>query len=81
MIAEEAYKQFQVLQEKDQLSRSQEVRVKEWLDLMEEVRYIGHASCVFLFRFVKLSDIAFCNTDDFLCETWSVMGFSTCKIM
>ncbi|XP_064601119.1 kinesin-like protein KIF27 [Liolophura sinensis] len=38
MIAEEAYKQFIVLQEKDQLSRSQEMRVKEWLDLMEEIR-------------------------------------------
>ncbi|KAL5007225.1 hypothetical protein ScPMuIL_016031 [Solemya velum] len=37
MIAEEAYKQLIQIQEKDMLSRSQNVRLKDWLDLMEEV--------------------------------------------
>ena len=37
MIAEEAYKQLIEIQNKDILSKSQDVRLKDWLDLMEEV--------------------------------------------
>lgn len=37
MIAEEAYRQLIEIQQKDILSKSQDVRLKDWLDLMEEV--------------------------------------------
>ncbi|KAJ8298884.1 hypothetical protein KUTeg_022944 [Tegillarca granosa] len=38
MIAEEAYKQFIMIQQKDILSQSQDGRLKEWLELMEEIK-------------------------------------------
>jgi len=37
IIAEEAYKQLIEIQNKDILSQSQDIRLKDWLDLMEEV--------------------------------------------
>lgn len=37
MIAEEAYRQLTEIQHRDILSKSQDVRLKDWLDLMEEV--------------------------------------------
>eukprot|EP00105_Crassostrea_gigas_P031495 XP_011454205.1 PREDICTED: kinesin-like protein KIF27 isoform X2 [Crassostrea gigas] len=38
MIAEEAYRQLIEIQQKDILSKSQDVRLKDWLDLMEEIK-------------------------------------------
>ncbi|KAL3842329.1 hypothetical protein ACJMK2_020357 [Sinanodonta woodiana] len=38
VIAEEAYKQLIQIQGKDFLSRSQDIRLKDWLDLMEEIK-------------------------------------------
>ncbi|XP_076114005.1 kinesin-like protein KIF27 isoform X2 [Mytilus galloprovincialis] len=38
MIAEEAYKQLIEIQNKDILSQSQDIRLKDWLDLMEEIK-------------------------------------------
>ncbi|KAL4224634.1 Kinesin-like protein kif27 [Mactra antiquata] len=38
MIAEEAYRQFVQIQGKDVLTQSQDGRVKDWLDLMEEIK-------------------------------------------
>ena len=37
LIAEEAYRQLILIQGKDFLSKSQDIRLKDWLDLMEEV--------------------------------------------
>ena len=37
MVAEEAYKHITDIQGKDVLSRSQELRLKDWLELLEEV--------------------------------------------
>lgn len=48
MIAEEAYKQLIEIQNKDILSQSQDIRLKDWLDLMEEVIYRSHLYFVFL---------------------------------
>ena len=42
MIAEEAYRQFVQIQGKDILSRSQDGRLRDWLDLMEEVNYFNY---------------------------------------
>ncbi|XP_048780280.1 kinesin-like protein KIF27 isoform X2 [Ostrea edulis] len=38
MIAEEAYRQLTEIQHRDILSKSQDVRLKDWLDLMEEIK-------------------------------------------
>lgn len=37
MIAEEAYKQLMDISDRDVLSQSQNVRLRDWLELMEEV--------------------------------------------
>lgn len=37
MVAEEAYKQFTDIQDRDILSKSQNFRLKDWLDLMDEL--------------------------------------------
>ncbi|RUS90635.1 hypothetical protein EGW08_001632, partial [Elysia chlorotica] len=38
MVAEEAYKHITDIQGKDMLSRSQELRLKDWLELLEEIK-------------------------------------------
>ncbi|GFS19591.1 kinesin-like protein KIF27 [Elysia marginata] len=38
MVAEEAYKHITDIQGKDVLSRSQELRLKDWLELLEEIK-------------------------------------------
>ncbi|XP_013410614.1 kinesin-like protein KIF27 isoform X2 [Lingula anatina] len=38
MIAEEAYRQLTDIQERDILSRSQQFKLRDWLDLMEEIK-------------------------------------------
>ncbi|XP_061178029.1 kinesin-like protein KIF27 isoform X2 [Saccostrea echinata] len=38
MIAEEAYRQLIEIQQRDILSKSQDFRLKDWLDLMEEIK-------------------------------------------
>ncbi|XP_021353306.1 kinesin-like protein KIF27 [Mizuhopecten yessoensis] len=38
MIADEAYKQLMEIQDRDILSQSQDFRLKDWLDLMEEIK-------------------------------------------
>ncbi|KAK3104146.1 hypothetical protein FSP39_024813, partial [Pinctada imbricata] len=38
MIAEEAYRQLVEIQNRDILSKSQDIRLKDWLDLMEEIK-------------------------------------------
>ncbi|XP_033751505.1 LOW QUALITY PROTEIN: kinesin-like protein KIF27 [Pecten maximus] len=38
MIADEAYKQLLEIQDRDILSQSQDFRLKDWLDLMEEIK-------------------------------------------
>ena len=54
MIAEEAYRQLIEIQQKDILSKSQDVRLKDWLDLMEEVRihynvnFVNKCSCLII---------------------------------
>lgn len=37
MIAEEAYKHILDIQERDIVSKSQNLRLKDWMDLLEEV--------------------------------------------
>ncbi|GFO31121.1 kinesin-like protein kif27, partial [Plakobranchus ocellatus] len=39
MVAEEAYKHITDIQGKDMLSRSQDLRLKDWLELLEEIEY------------------------------------------
>ncbi len=38
MVADEAYKQLMEIKDRDVLSKSQDLRLTDWLDLMEEVR-------------------------------------------
>ncbi|KAK6191693.1 hypothetical protein SNE40_003312 [Patella caerulea] len=38
MIAEEAYKQLMEIQDRDILTKSQDFRLKDWLELMEEIK-------------------------------------------
>ncbi|XP_046330087.2 kinesin-like protein KIF27 isoform X1 [Haliotis rufescens] len=38
MVSEEAYKQLMDIKEREILSKSQDIRLKDWLDLMEEIK-------------------------------------------
>ncbi|XP_046571550.1 kinesin-like protein KIF27 [Haliotis rubra] len=38
MVSEEAYKQLIEIKEREMLSKSQDIRLKDWLDLMEEIK-------------------------------------------
>lgn len=49
MIAEEAYKQLVQIQSSDVLSGSMDARLRDWLDLMEEVNYQQPTNIMIMF--------------------------------
>lgn len=48
MVSEEAYKQLMDIKEREILSKSQDIRLKDWLDLMEEVELTTFVSSKYL---------------------------------